>query len=112
MRDGDVDAWLDRIEPRVIAEWMAFETLEPWGWPVLGAILDWLRKALALILSSTSGSQLDEDQMPRINVAFDADPQDQWQEPLTAADADFGDAAGESTSEDILRDLREQNLFR
>lgn len=92
---------------------MAFETLEPWGWPVLGAILDWMRKALALILSSTSGSQLDESQMPRINVTSDEDPSDESQEPLTAADAEFSDVAdGEPTSADILRDLREQNLFR
>jgi hypothetical protein len=94
---------------------MAFEQLEPFGWPILRAILDWCRSALALIVSASAGSQIDEEQMPRIQVGSEHDPPEEPETPLDEwpdPDAEFSATAGEPTSEDILRDLREQNMFR
>jgi cytoskeletal protein RodZ len=119
-----VDAWLDRIEPRVITEWMAFERLEPFGWPLIRVVVDWLRSIFSLLVSASSQAQFGRDKMPDITVAGDAAPSEPDSEdseeadepadtdPLAAADAEFRDAADEPTSEDILRAVREQNQFR
>ena len=89
--------------------------VEPWGFPVWSKVLDWGRAALALIVSALSGVQLDESSMPRIQLTPDEPPDDHDDTPLdetSADDAETSDAAGEPTSEDILRALREQNAFR
>jgi hypothetical protein len=119
-----VDAWLDRIEPRVITEWMAFERLEPFGWPLIRVVVDWLRSIFSLLVSASSQAQFDRNKMPDITVAGDAVPSEAESEdseeadepveadPDAADDAEFRDAAAEPTSEDILRAVREQNQFR
>jgi hypothetical protein len=113
-----VDAWLDRIEPRVINQWMAFERLEPFGWPLIRVVVDWLRSIFSLLVSANSQTQFDRDKMPDITVAGDAVPSEsedseEADEPVEAdPDAEFRDAAAEPTSEDILRAVREQNQFR
>ncbi len=111
-----MDAWLDRIEPRVINEWMAFERLEPWGWPLIRVVIAWGRSIASLIMSALAGKPIDETKLPEVAVADEAraDLPDLDEEPSEPdPDAENGDDAdGQPTSEDILRAMREQDQFR
>ncbi len=100
---------------------MAFERLEPWGWPLIRVLVDWGRSVFALLCSANSPTQIDRDKMPDITVAAETKPLEEDPDPTESAetsvlqsaeDAEFRDAVAEPTSEDILRAMREQDQFR
>lgn len=105
MKDADVDAWLDRIEPRVIARWEAFDRIRPIG----ESQMDQRFKVLAAWFCTMLGSKAYQPDdikgiTPEIPEDLDA--------ATEAEDLLDDEISPEATSADILRDYREQSLFR
>jgi len=99
----------------VIAEWQAFEQIEPFGAPRIEQLL---KVALAWIVSHLSDKALTPDDIKGISPPEpepEPDPDDSAADDADfsdgrSSDADFG-GEGHPTSADILRDLREQQAF-
>lgn len=104
-----MDSWLDRIEPRVISQWMAYDRVEPFGHPLLKQWHEWGRQIASLLVSAAAQTAIDPEEMPQI--AFPEPPEiDPEDEPL-APMLDSWEPSG-PTAEDILRDYAEQQMFR
>lgn len=97
---------------------MAFERLEPWGWPLLRVLIDWGRSLASLLCSAAGQTQISRDKMPDVSVAADVESQEEDCHELAHhsapadSDSDLDDAARQPTSADILRAITEQNQFR
>lgn len=91
---------------------MAFERLEPWGWPLLRVVLDWARNLASLLISASSGKIITPEQLPDVLAAQDTDLQEEEEDPIHTDSVTEGGETDEPTSADILAALREQNAFR
>lgn len=88
---------------------MAYEQVEPLGHPLLARWHEWGRQIASLLISASSGSQFDPEDVPEIRVP-EAPPDDPVEEPLDPM-LDSWEPSG-PTAEDILRDYAEQQQFR
>ncbi len=89
---------------------MAFERLEPFGWPLLRVVIDWGRAIASLIISAVAGKHIDESMIPHVQAAIGSDPPEDCDEPLD--ETDCADGTEQPTSVDVLRAVAEQNAFR
>ena len=105
-----MDAWLDRIEPGCLLEWEAFDQLQPIG----DQHMDQRFKALGAWLCTLLGSKAYQpDDIKGISPEIPArvDDVENAEQPLDD-DPDDYEFCASSTSADVLRDYREQSLFR
>lgn len=88
---------------------MAYDQVEPLGHPLLQQWHEWGRQIASLLISAASGSQFLPEHTPQIAAREEPadDPDDRPLDPML----DVWEPS-EPTAEDILRDMREQNLFR
>lgn len=102
-----MDAWLDRIEPGCLLEWEAFDRLQPIG----EQQMDQRFKALGAWLCTMLGSKaFQPEDIKGISpeILEGVSPAEQ---PLED-DPDDYETRSSSTNADVLRDYREQSIFR
>lgn len=88
---------------------MAYDRIEPHGHPLLAQWHEWGRQIASLLISASAQTSFDPEDVPKIGVPEvpSGDPVDEPLDPML----DSWEPSG-PTSEDILRDYAEQQMFR
>jgi hypothetical protein len=104
VKDADVDAWLARIEPRVIDQWLAFDQLQGFG----DEQEDQRFKVLIAWFCTMLGSKAySPDDIKGISRGEFREVADDFLD-----DVELPVWSESTASADVLRDVEEQNAFR